>query len=1069
MVREKLSTKIITSARIEWIDTFKGIMIALVVIGHATGQFNGWIYQFHMAAFFFASGYLSNVENKSSISVAVKKIFTILLPFLTLSIAGIIINEIITRFGSYEFLFGSSFVGVKRALSELFLHGVLHIQYWGTFWFLTTLLGIEYLHLFLFQLNGKRLNAIYFMACISLFFLGYWMVLNSVVPKLWIFDLDLIFIGQGYFNAGLFFRKIKIGDYMDNATAKITVFIITIFIAIWGKANGMTVDYPSRSFSYPFWEFVVALASIYIIYLISTFISDYTKRLKALLALLGKNSLGIMAFHFIFFKLFMVALYITGYATSEQITNVVLPTELKTVRFWLPMAIIATVGSLIVWLVVTRIPGIKFILGQDSKANTIICRKAETNRYVIVFAKSFRAMVIKFWNIVNTLFRENKLLVGVFSLLIVLYAIPMYRTGIILNDELQARCLAMQGLTTFYKTEFMAWIRQGRLLAAPINSFTKWLSFIGVDVGTSFRVGSIIILLGVVSSFGIFINKVFNKKWFAIFTATFALTCMPIAFEHAPPNAFVGFIAFSFMLVLISNSIYADYLETNQKKYAAISMCLFFIAMMSYEAFITYTVLYLLVVFGKKGFKNIKNDIKYYLIPIGTAITFLICYLICSRLTPSGYDGNQLGFDSITEPLKIVLNLFFVCIPGFFVFFPRYSYFKQLYFNLTAVDYIRIAIFVACFAFISVVVIKKMIDADNERLAGEKSSPNVGKHVFVILCGLSYMILPSLPNSIAYMYQGIVGFNGNFLTLPVTFLEYFAAVFVVCYVTWLIIKSAGGKFYLIIIAMMCLLVVNIQEMNDVFSKEQNKNFNRLVEIESFLKTDTVKKLPTGKYFAADLYERQNLLAIHNGYWSTYCNNVMGMNIKLSAEHDSAEIGNIYYDGDNFVIVSARSITILSRDQEKMSKAIRIEDDNYEVLDFKKTSTTLVEDHGYYVYTIPYDGASFSRVGYLPISGHYADGWLESTSEFSITTGENGLLSGKLYCPIGTCADKKIDVYWNNTLIQTIEINKELTAFNITLDSNDTGTLKFKCNFECEEKDPSDIRPIAILLMEMIIE
>ena len=56
----------------------------------------------------------------------------------------------------------------------------------------------------------------------------------------------------------------------------------------------------------------------------------------------------------------------------------------------------------------------------------------------------------------------------------------------------------------------------------------------------------------------------------------------------------------------------------------------------------------------------------------------------------------------------------------------------------------------------------------------------------------------------------------EFLTLPVTFLEYFAAVFVVCYVTWLIIKSAGGKFYLIIIAMMCLLVVNIQEMNDVF-------------------------------------------------------------------------------------------------------------------------------------------------------------------------------------------------------------------------------------------------------------
>ena len=41
-----------------WIDYFKAITIILVVIGHATGKFNIYIYQFHVAAFFFISGWV---------------------------------------------------------------------------------------------------------------------------------------------------------------------------------------------------------------------------------------------------------------------------------------------------------------------------------------------------------------------------------------------------------------------------------------------------------------------------------------------------------------------------------------------------------------------------------------------------------------------------------------------------------------------------------------------------------------------------------------------------------------------------------------------------------------------------------------------------------------------------------------------------------------------------------------------------------------------------------------------------------------------------------------------------
>ena len=60
--------------RIEWIDIFKGLAIILVVIGHSTGQFNGYIYQFHVAAFFFISGWVAIFDNTKLFNDLYKKI-----------------------------------------------------------------------------------------------------------------------------------------------------------------------------------------------------------------------------------------------------------------------------------------------------------------------------------------------------------------------------------------------------------------------------------------------------------------------------------------------------------------------------------------------------------------------------------------------------------------------------------------------------------------------------------------------------------------------------------------------------------------------------------------------------------------------------------------------------------------------------------------------------------------------------------------------------------------------------------------------------------------------------------
>ena len=66
------------SPRVEWVDLFKAICILSMVIGHAWGGMNDIIYQFHMAAFFFISGFTSGIWKKDTESLFISKILQIL-------------------------------------------------------------------------------------------------------------------------------------------------------------------------------------------------------------------------------------------------------------------------------------------------------------------------------------------------------------------------------------------------------------------------------------------------------------------------------------------------------------------------------------------------------------------------------------------------------------------------------------------------------------------------------------------------------------------------------------------------------------------------------------------------------------------------------------------------------------------------------------------------------------------------------------------------------------------------------------------------------------------------------
>ena len=79
--------------RIEWIDYSKGILIILVIAGHAIPEFDlhldylaHFIYSFHMPAFFILSGYLFRYKKDiNTVEFAKKKAKQLLIPYIIFS------------------------------------------------------------------------------------------------------------------------------------------------------------------------------------------------------------------------------------------------------------------------------------------------------------------------------------------------------------------------------------------------------------------------------------------------------------------------------------------------------------------------------------------------------------------------------------------------------------------------------------------------------------------------------------------------------------------------------------------------------------------------------------------------------------------------------------------------------------------------------------------------------------------------------------------------------------------------------------------------------------------------
>lgn len=299
--------------RNENIDIIKGIGIILMVCGHADAPFTHFIYLFHMAIFFIASGYCFKEKNSQSFlevkKFVIRRFKGLWFPYVLWMSIFSILNNFFIKINVYtnnklllDYCSNCHLIDywtvkdmVKNILKSFLLHG--STQMGAAFWFIATLMGISVSYClidFILKIffRGEIILLLQGIVSATFLFTGFVMSIYSIECG----GLDRILSFYSLFYLGIFIRNIKI---MNNNT-KMNCMISFVILLIGNNLGSIALN--ENQYMNPFYLIVVSLAGWFFLYGISDFFKK-NSFLKKIIVCVGRNSLAIVILHFLSFKI----------------------------------------------------------------------------------------------------------------------------------------------------------------------------------------------------------------------------------------------------------------------------------------------------------------------------------------------------------------------------------------------------------------------------------------------------------------------------------------------------------------------------------------------------------------------------------------------------------------------------------------------------------------------------------------------------------------------------------------------------------------------------------------------
>lgn len=307
------------------LDVLKAIGIICVVIGHSGSPLKQFVYLFHMAIFFIASGYFYKPANAASIHAVFrfvkKRIKGLWLPFFIGNTIFTLCNNLFIDMNIYtdnnhihDYLTGALIGTTSRLnLHEIIiqiLQGIVltsSCQLCGTYWFLTVLFDISIMYViadFLIQKINARYRLL-LQGILSGIFLaaGYFMSRNN----LHLHDIEVALSLYCLFFLGECFGKWK--GKVAQWTLKKWGMILAVSFCILIIFTRLHIDIEININSYinPFVLLVSSVSGWTFLYSISVYIVRISQRtnqaITNFLCVIGNHTLAIMTLHFLAFKM----------------------------------------------------------------------------------------------------------------------------------------------------------------------------------------------------------------------------------------------------------------------------------------------------------------------------------------------------------------------------------------------------------------------------------------------------------------------------------------------------------------------------------------------------------------------------------------------------------------------------------------------------------------------------------------------------------------------------------------------------------------------------------------------
>lgn len=305
----------------KFLNIARAFAIIMMVIGHVNtnniyiGYIQKFFLLFHMPLFIFISGYLYKDRNFESLKDLVKYLFKRIkklyifylkyeLIFYFLTNLFLKIGWLTTESGYYSTTI-VPISNIKQVIVDVIKIALCmgRVPFCGAFWFIITLIFVTiFISSFRYLSNKFKNKNIEKICVIVLFLVG--CILNYLdinIPR-----ISPAFSGTIIFYLGMIFYKSKF-DFN-----KISFFFISFIVLCLCVGFNVAIALNSNSIGNPILFILISLAGVYFTFYISIFIENKCNILSKFFNYIGKNTLPIMAYHFISFKLIMMLEYFIG-------------------------------------------------------------------------------------------------------------------------------------------------------------------------------------------------------------------------------------------------------------------------------------------------------------------------------------------------------------------------------------------------------------------------------------------------------------------------------------------------------------------------------------------------------------------------------------------------------------------------------------------------------------------------------------------------------------------------------------------------------------------------------------